>query len=425
MVAPLVDGRRLLDRIEKLASIGGAIGAGITRLAWSADDRRARSLVERWATDARAVTHIDPAGNLIAERAGAVAGAAPVVAGSHLDTVIGAGHLDGAYGVVAGIEVLACLEEQGLVLEHPLRVVAFSNEEGVVAPPFTGSRAISGGFADSELSIRGPDGQTLAGRLLDAGLDPDAVLLARWAGPVAATVELHIEQGPVLDRAGVGIGAVTGITGQRRGGVRVTGQANHAGTTPMAARRDALAAAARTVISIQALATEGPADVATVGRLAVQPGVANVVPGEVVLSFDIRSIDETSGDSATEMLQKHLVEIAEATGTTIDLDISPPTRAVLTDPQLRSLVVGSAYRRGLGCIEIASGAGHDAAHLARLGPMAMIFVPSIDGVSHNPAEATAPQALIDGAQVLLDVIVGADKTVGEPMSAPSLSWGEA
>jgi len=409
-VTSLVDGGRLLDRLDQLASIGSGSGAGITRLAWSPEDREAQSLVGTWATAAGASLHIDPAGNLIAERPGSRGGAEPIVTGSHLDTVIGAGSLDGAYGVVAGIEVLACLAEQGLVLDHPLRVVAFSNEEGVVAPPFTGSRAISGGFVESELSTPGPDGRTLASRLLDAGIDPTAVSRARWSGSVAATIELHIEQGPVLDRAGVGIGAVTGITGQRRGSVRVTGQANHAGTTPMAARRDALVAAARVVLSVHDLATAGPADVATVGRLDTKPGVPNVVPGDVVLSVDIRALAEASGDSAIERLRTQLAEIARETETNIELDVSPPTRAVLTDPDLRSMVIESAERRGLGCIELPSGAGHDASHLASLGPMAMIFVPSIAGISHNAAETTPPEDLVAGAQVLLDVIRRADNT---------------
>jgi len=409
-VTLLVDGARLLDRIDQLGSISSGTGGGITRLAWSPEDLRARSLVGTWAAAAGASLRVDPAGNLIAERPGSRAGAAPVVTGSHLDTVIGAGPLDGAYGVVAGIEVLACLAEQGLVLDHPLRVMAFSNEEGVVAPPFTGSRAISGGFVESELSTPGPDGRTLASRLLDAGIDPTAVSRARWSGSVAATIELHIEQGPVLDRAGVGIGAVTGITGQRRGSVRVTGQANHAGTTPMAARRDALVAAARVVLSVHDLATAGPADVATVGRLDTKPGVPNVVPGDVVLSVDIRALAEASGDSAIERLRTQLAEIARETETTIELDVSPPTRAVLTDPDLRSMVIESAERRGLGCIELPSGAGHDASHLASLGPMAMIFVPSIAGISHNAAETTPPEDLVAGAQVLLDVIRRADNT---------------
>jgi hydantoinase/carbamoylase family amidase len=412
VVTSLVDGGRLLDRLDQLASIGSGSGAGITRLAWSPEDREAQSLVGTWATAAGASLHIDPAGNLIAERPGSRGGAEPIVTGSHLDTVIGAGSLDGAYGVVAGIEVLACLAEQGLVLDHPLRVVAFSNEEGVVAPPFTGSRAISGGFVESELSSPGPDGRTLASRLLDAGLDPAAVSRARWSESVTAAIELHIEQGPVLDHAGVGIGAVTGITGQRRGSIRVTGHANHAGTTPMGARHDALVAAAQVVLGVQALATAGPADVATVGRLDTKPGVPNVVPGEVVLSVDVRTLDEAAGDLAIQRLRTHLAEIARATGTTIELDVSPPTRAVLTDPELRSMVIESAERRGLGCMELPSGAGHDAAHLARLGPMAMIFVPSIAGISHNAAETTPPEALVAGVQVLLDVIRRADNASG-------------
>jgi allantoate deiminase len=377
----------------------------------------ATSLVTCWAEQAGASVHLDGALNLIAEASGRQAGLPPLVTGSHLDTVIDAGPLDGAYGVVAGIEVLAALKDAGLQLRHPLRVVAYANEEGVVAPPFTGSRAIAGTLDPTELLVLGADGVTLADRLGRAGAHEGGPIGARWPGRVAATIELHIEQGPVLDRTGMTIGVVTAIAAQQRGTIVITGSANHAGTTPMDMRSDALVAAAQAVLAVRDLAREGITDVATAGRIEVSPNVVNVVPGQTRLSFDIRSGDSRRIRAAMEALTSVLVEIETDTRTTIAVEFQAVTAAAPTDLRLRGLIMGAAAQRGLKVMEMVSGAGHDCAHLSGLGPIAMIFVPSVGGVSHHRSEATDPIDLVAGASVLLDALVAADRDPQESQEA--------
>ena len=371
-------------------------------------------LVGSWAEDAGASVHLDGALNLIAEVPGAKPGLAPLVTGSHLDTVVNAGQLDGAYGVVAGIEVLASLKDAGLRLRHPLRVIAYANEEGVVAPPFTGSRAIAGTLDLTELQVPGADGLTLTDRLARAGAGEGGPMAARWPGPVAATVELHIEQGPVLDQTGPTVGVVTAIAAQQRGTIVITGSANHAGTTPMDMRSDALVAAAQAVLAIRELAIAGITDVATAGRIQVSPNVANVVPGETRLSFDIRSGDGGRIRSAVAALTSALEKIEVDTRTRIAVEFQALTAAAPTDLRLRDLIRRAAAERGLKAMEMVSGAGHDCAHLIGLGPIAMIFVPSVGGVSHHPSESTDPADLRAGASVLLDTLVAVDGDPDEP-----------
>jgi hydantoinase/carbamoylase family amidase len=407
-----VEGARLLARLDQLAEAGrDPLGGGITRLAWSTEMGQAVSLVSGWAGEAGAEARLDGAGNLIVTLAGSEAGLAPLVTGSHLDTVIGAGHLDGAYGVVAGIEVLASLADTGRRLRHPLRVVAYANEEGVTAPPFTGSRAIAGAFDPAELAWVGSDGLTLYERLERAGCDPAGPSGSRWDERVAAVVELHVEQGPVLDAAGVAVGVVTAITGQRRGTIEVTGAANHAGTTPMGQRRDALAAAARVILAIEDIALSDSAEVATAGRIEVSPNVANVIAGRATVTFDIRSVDEGRADKAMVILARRADEVAAETGTTITVHSLPPTEAVTTDVSLRAVIAGVARRLGLDMLMMASGAGHDTAIMARLGPAAMIFVPSRNGVSHHPSEWTDPDQLVAGADVLYGSLAAFDEEI--------------
>jgi hydantoinase/carbamoylase family amidase len=378
----------------------------VTRLAWSPADLAGRALVAGWMAEAGVTTRSDAAGNLVAEWPGTGPGLAPLVSGSHLDTVGDGGRLDGAYGTLAAFEIVAALAGAGEHLRHPLRAVAWSNEEGVVAPPFTGSRVAAGETIDT--GVAGPDGRSLAERLRAAGGDPDGLPGAAWPG-VAGYIELHIEQGPVLEAAGCPIGVVTGITGIRRGTVTVTGTANHAGTTPMGSRRDALLAAAPIIPMIAHLATDGPAEVATVGAVTVHPGNTNVVPGRVTLTYDLRSLDDGRNDEAVARLGTGLKDIAEASGTTITVSPTFAGGAVPTDPLLRAVIDESAARLGLASTAMPSGAGHDAGHIAALGPMGMIFVPSIGGLSHNPAEATDAADLVAGAETLLAALRLADE----------------
>jgi allantoate deiminase len=417
-----IDGDRLLARLDQLAASAASPGGGVTRLAWSEQDVRDRALVAGWLEEAGIVARTDAVGNLIAEIGGADPGAAPLVTGSHLDTVHQGGPLDGAYGVVAGVEALSALTTKGRApLYHPVRLAVWANEEGVVAPPFTGSRSVAGTVPD--VALVGVDGWTLAERITSGGGAPAHLATARWE-QVAGYVELHIEQGPVLDRAGLEIGVVTGITACQRGWLTVTGQANHAGTTPMDARQDALVAAAHLVLAVQALAsgTGAIAHAATVGNLEVAPGNLNVVPGRARVGYDLRSVDDAGCTEALKRLDRAAAEIAGQTGTHISRRPSSSSSAVPTDDRWRAIVAHVAAARGLSHTDLASGAGHDAQHLAPLGPIGMVFVPSIDGVSHSPAEATSARHLVAGAEVLLDALCLADKRFrAEPSGAVAAS----
>jgi hydantoinase/carbamoylase family amidase len=406
MTAVVLDGALLLGHLDELSACGRTPCGGVTRLAWSAEDTAARGMVTGWLGGTGVRARLDAVGNLIAELPGQEAGLAPLAIGSHLDTVVDGGRLDGAYGTVAAFEIIAALAACGERLRHPLRAVAWANEEGVTAPPFTGSRAAAGMPVD--LEAIGPDGRRLCERIAQAGGDPACFASAAWDS-LAGYLELHIEQGPVLDQLAVPIGVVTGITGARRGWVRFEGQANHAGTTPMHLRADALLAAAHAVLAVERLATDGPASVATSGVIQAHPGNANVVAGRSAVSFDIRSMDEAALDAAVSRLRSEVDRIAALTGTTADLAAVSSAAAVQCHPALRSAVSEACASLGQASTELASGAGHDAQHLARLGPVGMIFVPSVGGISHHPAERTNPDHLIAGANVLLAAVRLADE----------------
>jgi hydantoinase/carbamoylase family amidase len=401
-----LDGAALLDQLDELAATARTPAGGVTRLAWSAEDRAARALISKWAAGPGLTTRSDAVANLIAEVPGTVAGLAPLVMGSHLDTVVDAGPLDGAYGTLAAFAIVAALAATGERLRHPVRAVAWANEEGVVAPPFTGSRAAAGLTVD--MGTLGPDGRSLSDRLGEEGGDFLPLASAAWS-PVAGYLELHIEQGPVLDGSGTPVGVVSGITGAKRGWARFEGHANHAGTTPMHLRADALVAAAHTVLAVQRLATAGPVAVATAGAIEAHPGNANVIAGRSAVSVDIRSLDGSALTDAWDRLSQEVDNIGAQTATKATLSEVSCSAPVLTDARLRSAIADAAGQLGLATTELASGAGHDAQCLTALGPIGMIFVPSIGGLSHHAAEATAPNDLVAGAKVLLGALRLADE----------------
>ncbi|HYT10132.1 MAG TPA: hydantoinase/carbamoylase family amidase [Mycobacteriales bacterium] len=411
-ILPRVDGRRLLERLRALAAITATPGRGVTRLAYSAEDVTARELVARWMREAGLAVAVDPAGNVVGTRAGAEPGLRRLATGSHLDTVAEAGALDGAYGVVAAVEVAAALTAARIRLRHQLAVVGFSNEEGARGTPgMVGSAAIAGHEVD--LSIVDDEGWVLADRIAAAGGDPARLADAAWP-PLAGFLELHVEQGPVLEEAGVSVGVVTAITARLTLDILIRGRAQHAGTTPMAARRDAAVAAARMVLAVHGLATEGAVRVATAGRVEVRPGVRNVVPGDALVGVDLRDVDDAALARAVDLLRSAAAEVAAGTGTDVDVLVRSRVPAVPTDPALAGCVASAADRLGLSRLALPSGAGHDAQVLAALGPVAMAFVPSIGGVSHAADEATADADLVAGADLLLHAVLDADDLLDGP-----------
>ncbi|WP_101790917.1 M20 family metallo-hydrolase [Nonomuraea indica] len=397
---PAIDGARLLGRLRRLAEIGADERGGVTRLGFSPEDLRGRDYVAEEAARAGLSARVDAAGNLIVR--GPRRGGRPVLMmGSHLDTVRHGGPLDGAYGVLAGLEVLQQLAPRETAMEPVL--VAFANEEGARFPcPFYGSLAVTGRLDRGADEIADERGVTLREALRACGGDPEALESARWRpGSIAAYLELHIEQGPHLETTGTTIGVVGGIVGRTVLDIEVRGQAGHAGTTPMKARADALAAAARVVLEVERLAgDDGRCAVATVGRLSVEPGVTNVIPGLVRMTAELRDGDRERLRAAEEELARRLAAV-EGSGVRVTAEVSDRIAPVPTDPVLCSVIAAEAGELGYSHCPIFSGAGHDAQIVAAVAPIGMIFVPSRNGVSHVPEEFTADAELVAGARVLL------------------------
>jgi allantoate deiminase len=401
-------GDRMLERISQLAAVTATPGRGVTRLAYSDEDKAGRALVAGWMERAGLEVHEDPATNVIGIRRGR--SDRMLATGSHLDTVLEAGHLDGAYGVVAAIEVADVFRRADVALEHTLVVVAFSNEEGARGTPgMTGSHALTGLLKPEWLDGVDQEGITLAARIATAGGDASSVLQPSLdLTLLAGFVELHIEQGPILATSSTEIGAVRAITGRAGIDLQLRGVANHAGTTPMDNRHDALVAAAQVVLAAQDVADEGLVRVATVGVLEVGPGSSNVIPSRATMSIELRDSDDSRLAAGTQELLARIEGIAQRTGTTFSWQPVPGVVAVQIDPMLADCVDRSARTHHLRVETIESGAGHDAQVLAAVAPVAMIFVPSSEGVSHSSREHTSDEHLVAGAEVLAATLLDAD-----------------
>ncbi|WP_194292236.1 Zn-dependent hydrolase [Streptomyces jumonjinensis] len=404
---PTVDGGRLLRRVEELGNIGrDPATGGITREGYSPADREARAYVVEEARAAGLTVSVDAAGNIFirAQPAGAAADRPALLMGSHLDTVVGGGRLDGAYGVLAALEVVQACAEFAAESRYEPMAVAFTNEEGALFPqPFFGASVLSGRLADLPREPLDHNGRSLRGPLALAGGDLYSLGSAVWpAESVAAYLELHIEQGPVLERTGNRIGVVNGITGRTVLTVEIHGMAGHAGTVPMAGRCDALAAASRAVLAVERIASERDlCRVATVGRLVIHPNSPNTIADRVRLTVDLRDTVASRMDKAETALRQELRNVARQTGAEIEVVARTHSGPVSTNADLRALIEESCLKLGVPYESLPSGAGHDAQVVADIAPVAMIFVPSIGGASHVPHEDTDPADLVVGAEVLL------------------------
>ena len=399
-----IDGDRLLSRLRALAEIGPIAGGGSSRLALTDADRDGRDLVATWMRDLDLDVTLDGIGNVVGVRAGRTDGP-PVMTGSHIDTVATGGIYDGNLGVLAGLEVIETLEGAGIVTDRPLAVAFFTNEEGSRFPPdMMGSLCYVGGMAVEEaLATEGIDGAVVGEELDRIGYRGSRPC----PGPAPhAFVELHVEQGPVLEEEGFTIGAVEGVQGISWTEVTVTGQSNHAGTTPMRLRHDAGRVAGEIVVAARRIAEElGGDQVATVGSLRLHPDLVNVVAARATLTVDLRNTDEDRLRDAERRVDDELDRLAADEGVGISTRRLARFEPVTFDPTVVDLVHSTAEGLGHRVRRLPSGAGHDAQMLARVCPTGMIFVPSAGGISHNPAEHTEPADLTAGADVLLRTLV--------------------
>ena len=401
--APIVDGYRLNAILDVFRRYGGGDDGGTTRLAYSDEDIAARAYAASVMESAGLRVSVDLAGNLIGRRAGTDPAALPIIIGSHMDTVPAGGSYDGHVGSAAALEVALTLHHHGIELLHPLEVVIFQNEEGGK----TGSRALVGRVEPFEFDAVTASGFTIRDGINRLGGDAARLDEAqREPGSMAGFLELHIEQGAVLEAAGIQIGVVEGIVGIRRWNITVLGGQNHAGTTPMPQRRDALVAAADLIGTVNEVATtlEGR-QVATVGRIEAVPGAPNVVPGEVRATLEIRDLEmDKIGQIFTEIVARAR-QIESARDVTIEFERFYESLAAPTAPAFRDIIEEQAGALGYSAVRMPSGAGHDAQSMAELGPVGMIFVPSRDGISHSPDEYTAPEDITRGANVLLHALL--------------------
>jgi len=397
-----IDADRLMHRLHQLGDSARNPEGVLSRLALSDEDKVGRELIVGWMEEADLTVSIDAIGNIFGTWGDGIA-VQPLMIGSHIDSVVNAGIYDGCYGVLSGLAVIEALQEQGVEPAIPIVVAAFTNEEGNrYAPDMMGSLVHAGGLdLEQALNTKGVDGSILGEELQRIG----------FAGPMPvgtikprAYLELHIEQGPVLEVEGTSIGAVEDLQGISWQEITIKGVANHAGTTPTRLRHDAGLAAARinTFLRDQ-LASMSATTVATVGSIEYRPNVINVIPSQVILTVDLRDPDDARLKSAEAQFEEFVEELALQEAVTISIRRLARFEPVQFDSELVDAIEQAAEKRQLSCRRMTSGAGHDAQMMARICPAAMIFVPSKDGISHNPGEHTDVQSLLQGSTVLLDI----------------------
>jgi N-carbamoyl-L-amino-acid hydrolase len=400
--SPRVNGPRLVRSLKDFGAIGKNAN-GAQRVAYTDVDREARAVAMRLMRDAGLAVSLDAAGNIVGRRAGTDPSLTAVVFGSHIDSVPNGGDYDGVVGSLSAIEVARTIADSGIRTRRPLEVVIFQNEEGGLV----GSKALAGLLTERELALVTTSGKTIREGIAFVGGEPDRLADARRApGSIAAYLELHIEQGGVLDEAQVNIGVVEGIVGIGWWDVTIEGFANHAGTTPMDRRHDALLSAAKFIQAVNRVVRAEPGrQVGTVGRIQAVPGAPNVIPGVVRTSLEIRDLDASRIRLFYERIEAAARAIGREDGTTFTFRESLMNEPAPTDPAIRDAIRRVARDLGLTTRDMPSGAGHDAQDMALLGPVGMIFVPSVGGISHSPRECSRPEDIENGAKVLLGTVL--------------------
>ncbi len=405
---PTINQDRLEKRIFELAKFGLQDNGETERVAFSDADMESRNWVVNTMANLGMAVYTDFAGNIIGTRQGSDDSKKPVSFGSHIDRVPHGGNYDGCVGAMAALEVIEVLNENMIKTRHPLEVIIFSNEEGGVM----GSRAMSGHLTKKALGVVNNTGYSMGEGIMRLGGDTTRIAeVERKKGDMAAFLELHIEQGGILEQKGLDIGVVEGIVGLKWWDVEFTGFANHAGTTPMNARQDALLAAAKFIVAVNEITNSFDGkQVGTVGRIKADPGAPNVIPGKVVTSLEIRDLSSEVIESVFQAIKRKGAEIAAATHVKIEFHpLDTTSDPALTDKSIQREIERSSKKLGLSTIKMPSGAGHDAQDMARIAPTGMIFVPSKGGISHSPKEFTSAGDMANGANVLLHTILALDK----------------
>lgn len=403
-----VSAERMAKRIEALSRFGANPEGGVSRVAFSEADIAGREYIKTLMREAGLEVRVDTAGNVIGRREGSAPSLPVIMFGSHIDSVPGGGNYDGDVGVIAAIEVAEVLEDNGVSTRHPLEIVSFTDEEGGLI----GSVAMAIGLEEHHLDDVSHSGLTVREGIRAVGGDPERLDDARREpGELAAFIELHIEQGAILDESDTDIGVVEGIVGIHWWDVLIEGFANHAGTTPMDRRRDAMVSAAELTLEINRIATSMPGrQVATVGRISAEPGAPNVIPGRVVMSLEIRDLSTDKIMQVFEAVEAAAAQIAEKRDTPIRFEpTGVASTPAPTDERMRRIIAAAADGLDLSYKVMPSGAGHDAQDMTHIAPTGMIFVPSKDGISHSPKEFTSREDMANGARVLLETVLAIDQ----------------
>jgi len=404
-----VDGTRLNRTLLELSAFGKNAEGGVDRVAYSDYDRDARGYAIGLMNQAGLSVSVDAAGNIVGKRGGTDINLPPIVTGSHIDTVLNGGNFDGCLGAMSAIEVAQTLKDNSHTTQHPLEFIIFQNEE----QGLFGSRAIASGLQPAQLDLVSPSGKTIREGINFLGGDTSRLHeVLRTPGSIAAFIELHIEQGPILDLASKNIGVVTGIVAVYRWNVVVRGIANHAGTTPMNARKDALVAAADFIVAVNRVVTSHPGDqVGTVGKIVALPGAVNVVPGEVQLTLELRDLDAAKVQQLYQEIILAAGQIETSRGVTFQFTVATQQQPAITSQLIQEATIQVCDDLGHSYQLLQSGAGHDSQEMSRIGLMGMIFIPSVGGISHSPHEFSRPDDITNGSNVHLQLLLKLDQVL--------------
>jgi N-carbamoyl-L-amino-acid hydrolase len=407
-----VNEKRIEQRIQEFAKFGINEKGVPFRVAYSQGDIEGRAYFMDLMRKAGLEVHVDYAGNIIGKRAGKDPSKKPIAFGSHLDMVPNGGNYDGAYGSITALEIIEVLNENKIITNHPLEVIIFQNEEGGLV----GSRALTGNLKKEALSQKSASGLSLEEGIRAIGGDPERLdEVVRKKGDLAAFLEIHIEQSKVLEAQGIDVAIVEGIVGIEDWDITVIGMANHAGSTPMNDRQDALIAASKLVLAVNEVVNsyEG-AQVGSVGKISIPSGAPNIIPGRVEMSLQMRDLSTEKIMKMYADIEKRAEQIAEETNTKIQFEnLNLGTTPTFASQEIQEKMMAAANALGISYIKMQSGAGHDVQEMAALGPIGLVFIPSKDGISHNPKEYSSPSEMANGANVMLHTVLLLEKGLTE------------